>query len=361
MHICQFLGVGGLEKVLYLLIQEQLKANYEVELVIYDYEKTWVSKFEQLGIKVHSEYTKSEGYDRKLLNYLDEKVRDFTHIHTHDLNPMLYIGVLKIITKLKLKKFPKIIHTTHGMEHVVAQPKTKLYECFLAWTADKVITVSEAFKEYYLKKTFVSKNKVINIDNGTPVPEKLPDLIDLNLKNKIIRAHDIEAAKSIWIAVARVVPLKDQKILSDAMSHFPNKHLILIGPSGNNKYYQEIEQSKGSNVTLAGKKENISEYLAASELFLSASHHEGIPISVLEAAASGTPCVLSNIDGHNTLNSNNFYTFNIRDSKSLINTLKTINNTDSEKKRLAFYRAVLDNYSANKMFNLYHREYQKIL
>ena len=145
------------------------------------------------------------------------------------------------------------------------------------------------------------------------------------------------------------------------MRHFPNKHLILIGPSGNEEYYKQIEQSKGTNVTLAGRRENISDYLAVSELFLSASHHEGIPISVLEAAASGTPCALSNIDGHNTLNSNNFYTFNIRDIKSLINALKTINSIDSEKKRLSFYKAVLENYSAKKMFSLYHREYQEVL
>jgi glycosyltransferase involved in cell wall biosynthesis len=41
--------------------------------------------------------------------------------------------------------------------------------------------------------------------------------------------------------------------------------------------------------------------LAGADIFVSASHHEGIPVSVLEAGAMQLPCLLSSIPGHETL------------------------------------------------------------
>ena len=61
MHICQFLGVGGLEKVLYSLIKEQLKLGHQVEVVVYDHDRVWVDKFKDeltaLGFKVFLQTT----------------------------------------------------------------------------------------------------------------------------------------------------------------------------------------------------------------------------------------------------------------------------------------------------------------
>lgn len=46
------------------------------------------------------------------------------------------------------------------------------------------------------------------------------------------------------------------------------------------------------------KKPDLINILSQSKLFISLSHHEGMPILVLEAIASGTLCVLSDIPAH---------------------------------------------------------------
>ena len=76
---------------------------------------------------------------------------------------MCYIGVLKLKRKLSLKSMPKIVHTTHGMEHIKQAPKTRLYEKFLAITADVIIGVSPAICDYYINHTTASLKKVYNI------------------------------------------------------------------------------------------------------------------------------------------------------------------------------------------------------
>ena len=357
-HICQFLGVGGLEKVLYLLIKEQLKAGHHVELIVYDYEQAWVSKFKDLNIQVHNQKIKTNGYDYSLIFYMNDIVKDFDIIHTHDLNPVLYIGPLKLLTKLKFKRFPKFIHTTHGMEHIELAPKTRIYEKFLSLVVDRIVAVSPAFKDYYLNKTFANSKRVFNIDNGSDIEKDFPTIDPAPFKEKICNTHDISIDQELWIILARVFPLKDQKIVSDIMTNYPNATLLICGPCPDKSYLQKIKASKPKNVVLTGSIEDVDQYLKASTLFISASHHEGIPISVLEAAANGLPCVLSNIDGHRTLYKNdNFFVFEPNNSQSLIECLNSITDQNKIEKAKKLHKTVYDLYSSHRMFKDYEEVY----
>lgn len=303
LHLVQFLGIGGLEKVLELLIKEQTSMGHVVELAVYDHNQDWVEEFRSLGINVTTQYKKKNGYDRGLVKFLAEKVKDYDLIHTHDLNPMMYLGPARILSFLKDgPKFPKIVHTTHGMEHIDIEPRTILYEKFIASMTEAVIGVSPAICAYYEKKLKVDPSKIYNIDNGTPVPLELPKYRDG--KEALEKRFSLPSGKKIFCSIARVVPLKDQKILIEAMNSYPSALLLIIGPSGNDKYYEELKKIKPDNVYLLGGQSKINEILSGADLFLSASHHEGIPISVLEAQAAGVPCLLSDIPGHLTLNEN---------------------------------------------------------
>ncbi|MCO4755600.1 MAG: glycosyltransferase, partial [Bacteriovoracaceae bacterium] len=167
-HICQFLGVGGLERVLLSLCQEQLKRGDSVELVVYDTDRRWVQKFDQAGVEVHQDYQKAPGYDFGLLSYLEKRTLNADIVHTHDLNPALYLAPLRIIHALKLKRRPvTFLHTTHGMEHLDLAPKTKLYEAFIGMISPKIVTVSPKFLDYYQSQPLTRSSKVHHINNGT--------------------------------------------------------------------------------------------------------------------------------------------------------------------------------------------------
>jgi len=362
LHVVQFLGVGGLEKVLELLINEQVMLGHEVELCVYDHNQDWVESFKTKGINVSTEYLKKPGYDLGLIKFLKKKVQGFDLVHTHDLNPMMYMGPVKYMNYLQGLPMPKLAHTTHGMEHIDQEPRTILFERFIATAADAVIGVSPAICRYYEKNLKVDPSNIFRIDNGTPVPAELPPL-GVN-KEAIEKRFNLPVGKKIFSTVARVVPLKDQKLLLNAMSSFPDALLLVVGPSGNDEYYEELKRICPENVFLVGGQSDIEEILLGSDLFLSASHHEGIPISVLEAQAAGLPCLLSDIPGHMGFKKNwptevALY-FKMKDLGDLKNKIKFFlsHNFIEEELRTNAYNMVKEKYSSRAMARNYQTVYE---
>jgi glycosyltransferase involved in cell wall biosynthesis len=53
-----------------------------------------------------------------------------------------------------------------------------------------------------------------------------------------------------------------------------------------------------------GQITDVGDVLSAADIFLSTSLHEGMPLAVLEAFATGLPCVLSPIEEHREIAAN---------------------------------------------------------
>ena len=360
-HLTQFLGVGGLEKVLFHLINEQIQAGHEVELVVYDYEQSWVEYFRSSGIKVDTSYRKRNGYDLNLIKFLSNKIKKFDILHTHDLNPLMYASPLKLGHQITNKKFPKLIHTAHGMDHLNKRPITKLYEKICSYSVDKTIGVSSAICDYYLSLG-VSKEKLLNINNGTNLT-KYPEQSIHATKEKVRRELGLNKEIIIWSCVARIVPLKDQQIICSLAKKLPKHIFLLIGPSGNNEYWDRIEKTKPDNVLMLGAREDISELLLSSDYFISASRHEGIPISVLEAGALKIPCLLSDIPGHKLIQSKAIQSvgiyFEVGNLEDLIEKAIALSNDKNLSRTLglSLYQNVRENFSSNAMYNQYQEAY----
>ena len=362
-HILQFLGVGGLEKVLFLLIKEQQKAGHDITVYVYDYEQSWVQKYLDAGIKVSTSIKKKNGFDLGLIPKMASELKHFDIIHSHDLNPLIYTGILKFCFTVTFTKTPKFIHTTHGMEHIKYTPKTKIYEYVFARIVDGIITVSKNYSNFY-KSIGININKIHNIDNGIDVPQELSSAPNSEYRNLLLKKYSISSDKKIWCTLARVVPLKDQKLLILLASRRPDIILLIIGPSGNDEYWDELLDMKIENVVFCGAQENVNEYLRGCDLFLSASHHEGLPISVLEAGAMGLPCVLSDIPGHNILQRNKneeiaafFKMGNLDDLTYVVEQLES----KPEKQELIkknLFNNITKFYSAQTMYNKVQNVYQ---
>jgi glycosyltransferase involved in cell wall biosynthesis len=361
LHIAQFLGVGGLEKVLLLLINEQLRDGHDVELVIYDYEQSWVSHFREQGIKVDTSFKKSEGYDLKLLKYLATKCKNVDVIHTHDLNPLMYAAPLKFLHVLGGRQFPRLIHSAHGMDHIHRRPITKVYEKLCSFQTTATVGVSAAVCDYY-RSLGVPTKKVHNINNGTQIPMISGDQRH-NARLKLRKDLGLSSASVIWVSVARVVPLKDQMLICHCARSFPDMIFLVVGPSGDDNYWNLIETTKPKNVFMLGARSDITEILLGADYFVSASTHEGIPVSVLEAGAIGLPCLLSEIPGHKLIQSESneavaifFKTGDVQDMKEKVVQL-TNNQNQTIGLGLTLKHHVEDKFSSTTMYENYLRIY----
>jgi glycosyltransferase involved in cell wall biosynthesis len=301
-HVTQFLGIGGLEKIIFHIITEQLSLGHDVSLYVYDYDQEWVPYFRKHGIHVITPPLKKPGYDLKLLRQMRNDLQDYDVVHTHDLNPLLYLAPIYFFGKIFFKKLPKLIHTTHGLGHIERHPRYKTFERVIIPLTHKVIGVSEKIGKFYSETLHVSEEKVRVIENGVDV-YKAPITQSLRAEKKswLCARHNLDSTRPLLLSLSRVLPLKDQLFLIEAIKKRPDYQLVIVGPPSDQAYYDQLKKLEDKNIILVGAQELVSDYNMGSDLYVSASTHEGIPVAVLEAMAVETPCLVSDIPGHRTL------------------------------------------------------------
>jgi glycosyltransferase involved in cell wall biosynthesis len=82
--------------------------------------------------------------------------------------------------------------------------------------------------------------------------------------------------------------------------------LIFVGPETDSGELNRLNEIKlrspdQERIIFAGPSQNPEDWIRASDLFLSCSEFEGMPLSPIEAIGSGIPAVLSQIAGHEFL------------------------------------------------------------
>jgi glycosyltransferase involved in cell wall biosynthesis len=101
----------------------------------------------------------------------------------------------------------------------------------------------------------------------------------------------------------RLHPQKNLPMLLDAWSevsrHSP-ANLILVGPGNDRQTLTERAAALGltDRVQFTGAVDNPADYLRAADIFVLPSVAEGMSNSLLEAMATGLPCVVSGIGGN---------------------------------------------------------------
>lgn len=97
----------------------------------------------------------------------------------------------------------------------------------------------------------------------------------------------------------RLAYSKNQSFLIDVFADFyrshPNSRLMILGDGElRGELEEQIRKSGLENVVLLlGWKNNAEDYLQAMDVFLLPSRFEGLGIAVIEAAAAGLPCLVS--------------------------------------------------------------------
>ncbi|MBC7713431.1 MAG: glycosyltransferase family 4 protein [Rhizobacter sp.] len=362
-HVAQFLGIGGLEKIVFHLALEQQRRGHNVEIYIYDYERTWVEYFRKSGLTVITPKLKKPGYDIELLQRMNVDLFSADVIHSHDLNPLMYLGPLSLWKRLTFQKRPKLIHTTHGLDHVDNYPRGKLYQKIFARLADTMIGVSEKIGKFYLEDIKLNPKKVVVIPNGiSTYPGIITDQMRAEKKAWIAERHGLDVNRPVILSLSRVVPLKDQKFLMLALKQRPDYQLIIAGPPSDQTYYDELKTLEDKNIKLIGSQELVLEYNMGCDMYVTASTHEGIPVAVLEALAVETPCLMSEIPGHMTLlkYGSFFKTFALNDTEGFLKKFDKMfadqQGTISDAKKAR--GLVEDHYSVKTMVNKYLQVYE---
>lgn len=110
----------------------------------------------------------------------------------------------------------------------------------------------------------------------------------------------------VVILVGRMSPQKNFDLAIDALrvlherARYTNLRCLFCGDGQERPQLEAKAMRSGLNgvIQFCGSRTDMAAILGASDVFLSTSDYEGMPLAVLEALSAGLPCVLSSIDEH---------------------------------------------------------------
>lgn len=206
-------------------------------------------------------------------------------------------------------KIKRVIYQAHGFHFYKGAPKKNwlIYypvEKWLARYTDALITINgEDFELAKAEMKLRGNGKVyyihgvgIDTDFYTPDGEINKDL------RKELGFSDNDFAV---ISVGRLEPNKNTETLIKALAAIKDENvkLIVCGDGVQREYLEKLSVELGleNQVIFLGNVADMKNAYRAADVLASASFREGLSRTVMEAMASGLPCVISNIRGNTDL------------------------------------------------------------
>ena len=225
--------------------------------------------------------------------------------------------------------------------------------------ARMVVTCSNSLTELYSERSSLCFETV---QNGIDVYKY--GRVNEIVKKKLRADLNIPEDKVVFIYTGQMIERKNHSLLLSAFQKMTdNEYLLLLGGGGLLDEFQK-QYSTCRNVDFRGNVDNVSDYLRASDIYVSTSKSEGMPIGVLEAMATGLPVILSDIPQHKEVINGNHrigYLFKQGDEKSLIKYMRNIICEDYKEMGENAHQHICEKFSAKMMSNRYQELYMDIV
>lgn len=273
--------------------------------------------------------------DFKSLIELIKKIRKnkFDVVHTHSSKT----GVLGRLAA-KICGVRNVVHTVHGYSFPAAKNKKQYYVFFFMeyiskFFTDKLIVLNKEDYDVSINKLGYSKDKVKLVVNAIDTTKFYPKIDEQDHREVRI------------VMVGRLWEQKNPMCLLEAFLQLNPDLNCRLDFIGDGEFRGQIEQmitanNKNESVRVLGWKDNVHDLLRGYDVFVLPSLWEGMPLAILEAQASGLPCIVSDIPGNNhlVLDSDNGFLFKSNDTLDLKEKLLTLINNKTLRRNMS-YRA----------------------
>ncbi len=235
---------------------------------------------------------------KNLMKLIDEKNIELIHCNT---------PVGGLIGRLcgRKKKVKHIIYTAHGFHFYKGAPflnrtVLKWAEKLMARYTDAIITMNREDYEAASKFRLRKGGKVYYVP-GVGIDTE--EYFSLSVDRASVRASlGFSDDDIVCISMGDLIPRKNYEtaIKAIAACNNPKLHYIICGVGGELENLERLAQAEGvgGQIHFLGFRKDIKELARASDIFLFTTLQEGMPRSMMEAMASGLPCVASKIRGN---------------------------------------------------------------
>lgn len=193
----------------------------------------------------------------------------------------------------------RTIHTVHGRLDVDPWYDVALKRWEVRHT-DHIVAVSDALADDLKQRIGVASSKVSVLINGIDTTVFMPDS---NARARSRSTFGLGEAV-VFGTVARLVPVKNQAVLIDAFGEvqraIPNATLIFVGdgPLETELRDRAVRSPASDRIRFLGMQSDTASIYRALDFFVLPSLAEGTSMSLLEAMASGVPCIATPVGGN---------------------------------------------------------------
>lgn len=164
------------------------------------------------------------------------------------------------------------------------------------WLSDCTTLVSQGCADAWARGHALSPRKSTVLPNGVDTDVWQPDV---GTRKRMRAQLDVDDA-FVWLAAGRLAAVKNFSTLLSALALLPDSaHLFIAGsgPLEAELRQQAIASCIQHRVHFLGFVANLAPWMKAADAAVLASHWEGLPLVLLEAAAAGLPAVATDVPG----------------------------------------------------------------
>lgn len=277
--------IGGVETYIKEISERLVVQGHEVEVITTDPSGKFKKHEIINGVRITRFKSMAPNnafyFAPEIYFFLKKRNYDVIHAHNYHAFPSFFAVLGKNDARFVFNPY------FHGKGHTffrnILHVPYKLLGHYIFSKLDKIVCISK----YEQKKV----QKAFNIKDGSI--EILPPGLDISEFEKI-EPHQKEEKTILY--VGRLEAYKGVQYIIEALSNLKEYRLVIIGEGPYDQNLKTLSQK--SNPDRISWLKNISrtdllKYYKSADVFVMLSKHESYGISVAEALASGTPCVVA--------------------------------------------------------------------
>ena len=295
LYVITDLDIGGAETQLVQLAKQFTAQNHQVHVVSMLPPQAFVGELGAKGVEVSSLNMRRGFPDPRGILRLTKIINKWRpHIvNSHMVHANLLVRITRLVTPM-----PILVCTAHST--VEGGRWRELAYRLTDRLCDLTTHVSEAGAKRAVRVGAVPMNKVSVIPNGVDTKRFRPDPQARDRLRQELGLHEEFA----WLAIGRFEKVKDYPTMLNgfAGARAEIKHIVLLiagqGPLEDTCRKLAIDLGLENSVRFLGRREDVPALMNAADGYLMSSLWEGLPMVLLEAAASGLPSVATDVGGN---------------------------------------------------------------
>lgn len=297
LHVIDSFDLGGAQTALLHLVRHRDSARFDVEVAAMHGRGVYWDRFAELGVPVHSLSPRKwlPVYFLKLAALLLARRFDVVHCHLFGAN---------ILAKPLAALLGARVLINHDQCNDRARIDSRalfLVDKITNRLSSHICAVSRSIRDFLVDHERVPADRVSVVYNGVDIAGFTPGA---GARDSAREKLGLPREAFVVAGVGRLHPQKNFALFLDVATEALARskitlHFIIAGTGPEEAMLRERAKSLGiaDRVTFAGFVADMRAIYMAADALLLTSLYEGLPLTVLEAMATGVPVIASRLDG----------------------------------------------------------------